>query len=198
MYLYHERQVGNFCAVHAANNLVGRKHFSPENFSDIRAELDVLEEQPRTVCHKICRPMFGRYFRFCVKQSFQGNFDLNVLMYALHKSHQIELKFWDNRNKNADELVAALSAKNCIGCIINIRGHENCLKSLVTSCLSLCFRPNGHWVAVKKVGDAVYNLNSNLKCPVRIDNDESQLRQFFVEQIEINNYILLATSGKST
>ena len=195
--LYHEKQVGNFCAVHAANNLVGRKQFSAENFNDIRAELDILEEQPRTVCHQICRPIFDRYFKVCVRQSFQGNFDLNVLMSALYKTSQIELKFWDNRNKNAAELVAAFSAENCIGCIINLRGHENCLKRLLTRCLSVCFRPNGHWVAVKKVGNAVYNLNSSFKCPIRIDNDEIQLREFFLKQMRMNNYILLAVSEKS-
>ena len=89
------------------------------------------------------------------------------------------LEFWDNRNKNIDEVILKLNKQNCAGCIINLRGNDGCLMSSVTKCLSLCFRPNGHWIAVKKISDGgIYNLNSSLKNgPIQINKNEQHCAQ---------------------
>ena len=193
--IYHEKQVGNFCAIHAANNLVGEKTFTVEDFESIKEELNIFEEEPNNVCHRICKSIFSVYGKCFKPSSSKGNFDANVLMSALYKTKKIKLKFWDNRNKNIDELILQFSEETCTGCIINLTGNDNCLMSCFTKCLSLCFRANGHWIAIKKERDGkIYNLNSSFpNGPVQINKNEEQLKLFFMRQIKLNNHILLAT-----
>ena len=193
--IYHEKQVGNFCAVHAANNLIGEKTFTVEDFESIKEELDIFEEEPSNVCHRVCNVIVSFYNECFKSSSSEGNFDANVLMSALYKAKKTRLEFWDNRNKNINELILQFSKDACIGCIINTNGNDNCIMSCFTSCLSLCFRANGHWIAIKKETDGnIYNLNSSLpNGPVQINKNEDQLKRFFRRQLYLNNHILLAT-----
>ena len=192
--IYHEKQIGSLCAIHAANNLLGKQQFTEEDFIAIQNELNIFEEEPRNFCHRICKPMFNLFSRYCKSTASEGNFDANVLMSALYKTNKTNLEFWDNRNKNIDEVILKLNKQNCAGCIINLRGNDGCLMSSVTKCLSLCFRPNGHWIAVKKISDGgIYNLNSSLKNgPIQINKNEGQLKEFFSKNIKNENYILFA------
>ena len=39
--IYHEKQIGSLCAIHAANNLLGKQQFTEEDFIAIQNELNI-------------------------------------------------------------------------------------------------------------------------------------------------------------
>ncbi|XP_032077068.1 josephin-1 isoform X1 [Thamnophis elegans] len=106
-----------------------------------------------------------------------GNYDVNVIMAAL-QTKGYEAVWWDKRR---DVNVIALS--NVMGFIMNLPS-------------SLCWGPlklplkRQHWICVREVGGAYYNLDSKLKVPEWIGG-ESELRKFLRNQLQGKNCELL-------
>eukprot|EP00742_Colponemidia_sp_Colp-10_P010314 GILJ01011321.1.p1 GENE.GILJ01011321.1~~GILJ01011321.1.p1 ORF type:complete len:189 (-),score=17.97 GILJ01011321.1:549-1055(-) len=160
--LYHERQSMLFCAVHALNNLFQHKTFS-------RHDLDCFAHQ--LAPDRIINPhknLLG-----------VGNYDVNVLMLALHRRGK-HAEWFDSRH---DIYNAALG--DCFGLILNIP--------------TKVFRmmPVGrHWLALKKVGRRWYNLDSKLKHPVPFETDES-LKHFLHEKLQKGGQLILIKNESS-
>ena len=74
--IYIRKQIGSLCAIHAANNLLGKQQFTEEDFIAIQNELNIFEEEPRNFCHRICKPMFRLFSRYCKSTASEGNFDM--------------------------------------------------------------------------------------------------------------------------
>ncbi|KAF1568924.1 UNVERIFIED_CONTAM: Josephin-1, partial [Eudyptes pachyrhynchus] len=105
------------------------------------------------------------------------NYDVNVIMAAL-QTKGYEAVWWDKRR---DGGVIALT--NVMGFIMNLPS-------------SLCWGPlklplkRQHWICVREVGGAYYNLDSKLKMPEWIGG-ESELRKFLKYHLRGKNCELL-------
>ena len=92
----------------------------------------------------------------------EGNYDVNVLMAAL-QTKGYEAVWWDKRRD-----VDAIALTNVMGFIMNLPS-------------SLCWGPlklplkRQHWICVREVGGAYYNLDSKLKMPEWIGHREVSL-----------------------
>ena len=140
MAIYHERQTGSLCAIHACNNLLGAEVFTHEKFKTVKAELDIPDESGR------CGPCVRRLPTCCCRhcrQEGEGNFDANVITMSL-ADKGVELMFWDERNEDASAVLAALKSEQCIGALINTQaGSHNCAVATVIRLLAVCFGKNG-------------------------------------------------------
>jgi len=191
--VYHERQVGSLCAVHAANNLVGKKTFSKEDFCRIHKQLhsDLPEDNRRTRLQSFCKIISKKVCCYCSSNEVEGNFDANVLMVAL-QDQRIHLQFWDQRNHDVDTLIEAVRSDMSLGCIINSSGNR-VMQRMFSACFSAFFRPNGHWITIKKGGEngSFLNMDSNLKAPREID-----LRKFLIMHMNARAHILVASKAQ--
>ncbi|XP_072422682.1 LOW QUALITY PROTEIN: josephin-2-like [Chiloscyllium punctatum] len=143
--LYHERQRLELCAVHALNNLLQGARFT-------RAQLDRLGHSLSP--DSLVNPHFSLLGT--------GNYDINVLMAALLSEGYAAI-WWDKRRS-----VSSLVLSRIYGFILNIPSN------MALGFLSLPMKRK-HWVTVRQVEGTYYNLDSKLKTPARIGNDE-QLR----------------------
>ncbi|XP_077932766.1 josephin-1 isoform X3 [Halichoerus grypus] len=106
-----------------------------------------------------------------------GNYDVNVIMAAL-QTKGYEAVWWDKRRD-----VSAIALTNVMGFIMNLPS-------------SLCWGPlklplkRQHWICVREVGGAYYNLDSKLKMPEWIGG-ESELRKFLKHHLRGKNCELL-------
>ena len=103
----------------------------------------------------------------------EGNYDVNVLMAAL-QTKGYEAVWWDKRRD-----VDAIALTNITGFIMNLPS-------------SLCWGPlklplkRQHWICVREVGGAYYNLDSKLKMPEWIGG-KSELRKFLKHHLRGKN-----------
>ncbi|XP_077024962.1 josephin-1 isoform X2 [Tamandua tetradactyla] len=106
-----------------------------------------------------------------------GNYDVNVIMAAL-QTKGYEAVWWDKRRD-----VSVIALTNVMGFIMNLPS-------------SLCWGPlklplkRQHWICVREVGGAYYNLDSKLKVPEWIGG-ESELRKFLKHHLRGKNCELL-------
>ncbi|XP_069766139.1 josephin-1 isoform X3 [Narcine bancroftii] len=106
-----------------------------------------------------------------------GNYDVNVIMAAL-QTKGYEAVWWDKRRD-----VNTIALSNVMGFIMNIPS-------------SLCWGPvklplkRQHWIGVREVAGIYYNLDSKLKLPDQIGN-EDELRKFLKHQLRGKNCELL-------
>ncbi|CAO2601701.1 Josd1 [Lemmus lemmus] len=106
-----------------------------------------------------------------------GNYDVNVIMAAL-QTKGYEAVWWDKRRD-----VGVIALANVMGFIMNLPS-------------SLCWGPlklplkRQHWICVREVGGAYYNLDSKLKTPEWIGG-ESELRKFLKYHLRGKNCELL-------
>ncbi|NXP06525.1 JOS2 protein, partial [Thinocorus orbignyianus] len=145
--LYHERQRLELCALHALNNLLQRPCFTRRAAEDICKRL---APDARLNPH---RSLLGT-----------GNYDVNVIMAALQGLGLAAL-WWDKRRS-----LEQLALEKILGFILNVPSN------ISLGFLSLPFRRQ-HWLAVRRVGDTFYNLDSKLPAPVAIGGEED-LRVF--------------------
>ncbi|XP_005994319.1 josephin-1 [Latimeria chalumnae] len=152
--IYHEKQRRELCALHALNNVFqDGSAFTRETLQDI---CQSLSSTSMVTPHK--KSMLGN-----------GNYDVNVIMAAL-QTKGYEAVWWDKRK---DVKLIALS--NVKGFIMNVPS-------------SLCWGPvklplkRPHWIGVRQVGGAYYNLDSKLKGPEQIGNEED-LRAFLKQHL---------------
>uniref|UniRef100_UPI00398E4F67 josephin-2-like n=1 Tax=Pristiophorus japonicus TaxID=55135 RepID=UPI00398E4F67 len=150
--LYHETQVLELCAVHALNNLLQRPVFG-------RRELDSL-------CRRLSPDSMINPHRSLLGT---GNYDVNILMAALDTQGFAAI-WWDKRRDLANLVLGRVH-----GLILNIPSN------VTLGFVSLPIRRK-HWVAMRKVNGAYYNLDSKLKAPVTIGCEE-EAREFLKDQI---------------
>ncbi|KAJ8679883.1 hypothetical protein QAD02_015670 [Eretmocerus hayati] len=143
--IYHERQVRDFCAMHALNNIFQRKEFTKQ-------ELD-----------KICVNLSPDFWINPHKSILGwGNYDINVIMAALQRKG-CEAVWFDKRRDLGDLLL-----KNIKGFILNIPSDWK----LGFVPLPLGRR---HWIALRSINDDFYNLDSKLDSPQIIGQEDDFL-----------------------
>ncbi|XP_006014946.1 josephin-2 isoform X2 [Alligator sinensis] len=150
--LYHERQRLELCAVHALNNVLQQRRFTQEAADEICKRL-----APDARMNPHCS-FLGT-----------GNYDVNVIMAALH-SLDFAAVWWDKR-RSLEQLVLS----QILGFIINVPSNVS------LGFMSLPLRRK-HWIAVRQVNGTYYNLDSKLKAPACIGG-EGELRAFLQDVV---------------
>ncbi|XP_037949742.1 josephin-like protein [Teleopsis dalmanni] len=154
--IYHERQSRQLCCLHALNNLFQAKQtYTKEELDDICTDLS-----PESWLNPH-RSWIG-----------WGNYDVNVLMRALSKRN-CEAAWFDKRKDPA-----CINLDVVFGFILNVPSDYKI--GFVT--LPLHRR---HWIAVRKINDNYYNLDSKLSRPECIGN-EVELLRFLRSQLNTN------------
>lgn len=151
--IYHERQVNELCALHALNNLFQMKGFSKQ-------ELD-------QICYSLSPDVWINPHKSLLGL---GNYDINVIMAALQRKGR-EAVWFDKRRD-----LECLSLDNIEGFILNVPAEYK---------LGFILLPlkRRHWIALKKIHGAFYNLDSKLDSPQLIGK-ESDLLVFLKDQID--------------
>lgn len=169
--IYHERQWKQLCALHALNNL----------FQDSRAftkqDLDV-------ICKELAPTRFINPHRSMLGL---GCYDVNVIIAALAK-RGFDVVWYDKR-KDPNSLDLDIIT----GFILNVPNTPS--GGFFATPLSYIpqqaqiWSSQKHWIAIRKIGQHYYNLDSKLISPICIGNEKSLLQHFTnnstVEQVEI-------------
>ncbi|XP_045437585.1 josephin-2 isoform X2 [Pipistrellus kuhlii] len=145
--VYHERQRLELCAIHALNNVLQQRLFSQEAADEI--------------CKRLapdCRLNPHRSFLGT------GNYDINVIMAAL-QGLGLTAVWWDRRRP-----LTQLALPHVLGLILNLPAPVS------LGLLTLPLRRR-HWVALRQVDGVYYNLDSKLRAPEAL-GDEDGLRSF--------------------
>lgn len=152
--VYHERQVKELCALHALNNLFqDQKAFCKKDLDDI--------------CIRLSPDHFINPHRSLLGL---GNYDVNVLMAAVQtKSCET---IWFDKRKN----IKCLLPENIQGFILNTPSEYK------WGLLHFPFKRK-HWIAIRRIKDIYYNLDSKLDSPESIGDEES-LFLFLQKELE--------------
>ncbi|XP_015110143.1 josephin-2 [Diachasma alloeum] len=151
--IYHERQVKELCALHALNNLFQERGFS-------KAELD-------QICYGLSPDVWINPHKSLLGL---GNYDINVIMAALQRKGCEAIWFDKRRDPKC------LNLDNIDGFILNVPTEYK---------LGFVLLPlkKRHWIALKKIQGAFYNLDSKLDSPQLIGKDDDLLT-YLKDQIE--------------
>ncbi|XP_059537517.1 josephin-1 isoform X1 [Myotis daubentonii] len=190
--IYHEKQRRELCALHALNNVFQDSGaFSRETLQEIfqSTRPDSPRIEPANRVYALDQESNPRLFRPTLlspntmvtphKKSMlgNGNYDVNVIMAAL-QTKGYEAVWWDKRRD-----VSAIALTHVLGFIMNLPS------SLSWGPLKLPLKRQ-HWICVREVGGAYYNLDSKLKTPEWIGG-ESELRKFLKHHLRGKNCELL-------
>jgi len=144
--IYHEKQSKELCLLHALNNLFQKQDaFSQSQLDDLCYQLS---PDNWINPHK---SMLGL-----------GNYDINVLMAALH-TQQCDAVWFDKRKDPS-----SIKIDNVLGFILNIPSDYK------IGWVQLPLRRK-HWIAIRFIGDHFYNLDSKLERPEIIGQEEELL-----------------------
>ncbi|XP_034950138.1 josephin-2-like [Chelonus insularis] len=151
--IYHERQVKELCALHALNNLFQERGFSKQ-------ELD-------QICYGLSPDVWINPHKSLLGL---GNYDINVIMAALQKKGCEAIWFDKRRDLNT------LCLDNIDGFILNVPTEYK---------LGFVLLPlkKRHWIALRKIHDTFYNLDSKLDSPLLIGKNE-ELLMYLKDQIQ--------------
>lgn len=151
--IYHERQVKELCALHALNNLFQERGFSKQDLDQI--------------CYSLSPDVWINPHK-----SFLGfgNYDINVIMAALQKRGR-EAVWFDKRRD-----------PKCL-CLDNIEGFILNVPTEYKFGFVLFPLKRRHWIALKKIHGAFYNLDSKLDSPQLI-GQENDLLVYLKDQID--------------
>jgi len=164
--IYHERQSKELCAVHALNNIFQTKNA----FS---------QKQLDSICFTLSPDSWVNPHRSILGL---GNYDINVVTVALH--NKLCDIIWFDRRKDPN----IIKLDKVIGFILNIPNDYS---------LGWVRLPLGrkHWIALKFVNGAFYNLDSKLKKPERIGPEQDFLK-YLRKQLENSEKQLLLVVDK--
>ena len=147
--IYHERQSLELCLLHALNNLFQKMVFTK---SDLNSACNSLApDSPWLNPH---RSWIGL-----------GNYDVNVLSAAL-STQDVVAKWWDRRIG-----IDALQLAAVVGFILNVPSQPK------LGPFTIPIPKRGHWITVREIDGTWYNLDSKLKVP-QLLGDEEGLRAF--------------------
>ncbi|KAI8033980.1 josephin-like protein [Drosophila gunungcola] len=155
--IYHERQTRHLCGLHALNNLFQ----SPGMFS--KSELD-------DYCTTLTPRNWLNPHRSWIGW---GNYDVNVIMYALQQRN-CEAVWFDRRR---DPHCLNLSA--IFGFILNVP-----VQMSLGYYVSLPFQMR-HWLALRRIDGRYYNLDSKLREPRSLGSEEEFL-DFLRSQLQMD------------
>ncbi|KAK3089464.1 hypothetical protein FSP39_003847 [Pinctada imbricata] len=160
--VYHERQVKEMCALHALNNLFqDQRAFSKKDLDDI--------------CQKLSPGNFINPHRSLLGL---GNYDVNVIMAAVQLK-DCETVWFDKRKD-----ISCLIPSNIQGFILNTPTDYR------WGVVRLPFKRK-HWIAIRRIGDLYYNLDSKLENPEVIGGEESLYRYLRMELEDGEKELLL-------
>ncbi|KAH7435725.1 hypothetical protein KP509_06G077100 [Ceratopteris richardii] len=150
--IYHEKQRLQLCLLHALNNLYQREQVFT------RHELDCIARKLPVELHN------GGLHSYLVNSHYNiltGNYDANVLMKVLH-TRGAEISFC---NASVGANAIDLDDPKLIGFILNFQVRRFGLYT------------GRHWIAIRKIQNIWYNLDSEIPGPLSIGGNE-QLRVF--------------------
>nr|XP_017089740.2 josephin-like protein [Drosophila bipectinata] len=136
--IYHERQTRHLCGLHALNNLFQ----CPGMFS--KSDLD-------HYCYTLTPRSWLNPHRSWIGW---GNYDINVIMYALNQQ-RCETVWFDRRRDPH-----CLDLENIFGFILNVPAQI----SLGYYAVQMPFQMR-HWLALRQIDGSYYNLDSKLGQP---------------------------------
>ncbi|XP_023171714.1 josephin-like protein [Drosophila hydei] len=151
--VYHEKQMRQLCALHALNNLFqGDQSYTKEELDDI--------------CNNLSPNVWINPHRSVLGL---GNYDINVIMTALQKRNCEAI--WFDKRKDP----SIIDLDSIVGFILNIPSDYK------FGIITLPLRRR-HWIAVRRIGNSYYNLDSKLRQPELLGN-EADMLQFLREQL---------------
>eukprot|EP01084_Bolivina_argentea_P083773 151658_1 len=172
--LYHEKQQWEMCLLHSINSLLQKHEFTSKQLNSICKELSP---------NKLINPHRSMFKT--------GNYDANVLIMALNKMN-IDVQWFDTRKAKELDLNDEIFLKflqpdnqRLVGFILN-----NPLKKIK-------MLKRRHWIAIKKINDKWYNLDSKLKQPKGYGNVD-ELNVFLRNCLIQNNAELMICRAKKS
>ncbi|XP_033169714.1 josephin-like protein [Drosophila mauritiana] len=160
--IYHERQTRHLCGLHALNNLFqGLDMFSKSELDDYCTTLT-----PRNWLNPH-RSWIG-----------WGNYDVNVIMYALQQRNCEAM--WFDRRRDPH----CLNLNAIFGFILNVPAQMS-----LGYYIPLPFQMR-HWLALRRVNGSYYNLDSKLREPKCLGNEE-QFLEFLATQLQMDHELFL-------
>ncbi|CAK7301181.1 JOSD2 [Vulpes lagopus] len=179
--VYHERQRLELCAVHALNNVLQQQLFSQEAADEIckspcpspsscpprakrknkGATVQRRQDPERQIVARLAPDSRLNPHRSLLGT---GNYDVNVIMAAL-QGLGLATVWWDRRRP-----LSQLALSQVLGLILNLPSPMS------LGLLSLPLRRR-HWVALRQVDGVYYNLDSKLRAPEAL-GDEDGVRAF--------------------
>ncbi|KAL1829048.1 hypothetical protein ACET3Z_007460 [Daucus carota] len=169
--VYHEKQRLQFCLLHSLNNLFQEKDAFTRADLDAIAEKLVLDDPTRgkwTPLSLIFKPHHN---------AVTGNYDINVLIAALEgKGKRV---VWHDRRNGAASLDLDGSQDKLMGIVLNVpeRKYGGLWRSR-------------HWVALRRIEEVWYNLDSDFAVPSTY-KDTEEVREFLDRAISGGAEILL-------
>ncbi|XP_017016241.2 josephin-like protein [Drosophila takahashii] len=160
--IYHERQTRHLCGLHALNNLFQ----SPDMFS--KSELD-------HYCTTLTPRNWLNPHRSWIGW---GNYDVNVIMYALQQRNCEAV--WFDRRRDPH----CLNLKAIFGFILNVPAQMN-----LGYYIQLPFQMR-HWLALRRIDGSYYNLDSKLREP-RCLGDEESFLAFLSSHLQTDHELFL-------
>ncbi|XP_003700379.1 josephin domain containing [Megachile rotundata] len=151
--IYHEKQIKELCALHALNNLFQERGFNKQKLDQI--------------CYSLSPDVWINPHKSLL--GF-GNYDINVIMAALQQKGR-EAVWFDKRRD-----------PKCL-CLDNIEGFILNVPTKYKLGFVLLPLKRRHWIALKKIHGAFYNLDSKLDSPQLIGQD-NDLLTYLKDQID--------------
>lgn len=145
-WIYHERQDALLCGQHALNNLVQSQLFSPDSLADIALQLDQVELDLMSNNNEggiNSKEYIQRVAEGSLNVDDSGNYSIEVLRTALMNKCELTL------SNVKQESIRALDITEFEGFICNRESH---------------------WIAIRKINDKFWNLNSVIDKPQMISH----------------------------
>jgi len=160
--IYHEKQSKELCALHVLNNIFQEADaFTQKDLDKICAEL---APSAWINPHKSCLGL--------------GNYDINVLSAALQtKSHSV---VWFDKRKDP----SCIALGKVLGYILNIPSQYK------IGWINLPNFNRRHWIAMRNIHDAFYNLDSKLDKP-KLIGDDKEFVDFLRDHVQHDDVQLL-------
>ncbi|CAH9094203.1 unnamed protein product [Cuscuta europaea] len=170
--IYHERQRLQFCLLHSLNNLFQRQAFTRADLDSISERLDI--DDPNKGKWSPTSVVFKSHHNVIT-----GNYDINVLIAALEGKGKGVV--WHDRRMGASAI--DLGGK-IMGIIVNVPVRR----------FAGLWRAR-HWVALRKIEEVWYNLDSDFSAPYAFEDIEG-VRNFLDGRIASGAEILLVSDEK--
>ena len=168
---YFERQKWEMCLLHALNALYQEQKFTSKDMDQICKSL---------APNKMVNPH---------KSIFKtGNYDANVLMYAL-QNEGVEVQWFDSRKAN-DELNLNDESFLCRG---NKKEYEFLGFILNNPFKKMLVFNRRHWLTIKRIDNVWFNLDSKQKKPTKYTSTEEiqELQDWLITSLLYNDAQLM-------
>lgn len=175
--IYHERQSKQLCALHALNNLFqDPKAFTKQDLDAICKEL--------APDHKLFNPHKSTLGLGC--------YDVNVIISALSKKN-LEVVWFDKRKE-----LTCLDLNSIFGFILNVPNTPSsnffALPLHYIPMQAQIWSSQRHWVALRKLGQYYYNLDSKLTFPDCIGTEKSFIEYLQQESLRKETELLIVVA----